>query len=57
MINQEQGAVLDPKMSATAIVVTYVLIPVALFVGISLFAYATTISKTESEDSVLTHIK
>jgi large-conductance mechanosensitive channel len=57
MINQEDGYVPGPALSALETIVTFVVIPTALFLLISLITYAATAQRKKSSKSVITHIE
>ncbi|ASY27461.1 hypothetical protein PHILAsVB114_02110 [Candidatus Planktophila limnetica] len=57
MINQEDGTIPGPALSALETVITFVIVPTALFLVISLIAYAATADRKKSEKSVITHIE
>ncbi len=57
MINQEDGTIPGPALSALETVITFVIVPTALFLVISLISYAATAQRKKSEKSVITHIE
>jgi large-conductance mechanosensitive channel len=57
MINQEDGTIPGPALSALETVITFVIVPTALFLVISLLSYAATAERKKSEKSVITHIE
>jgi large-conductance mechanosensitive channel len=57
MINQEDGTIPGPALSALETVITFVIVPIALFLLISLIAYAGTAQRKKSTKSVITHIE
>jgi len=57
MINQEDGTIPGEPLSALETVVTFVVIPTALFLLISLIAYAATAERKKRSKSVITHIE
>jgi large-conductance mechanosensitive channel len=57
MINQEDGTIPGPALSALETVITFVIVPTALFLLISLIAYAGTAQRKKSTKSVITHIE
>ena len=57
MINQEDGTIPGPALSALETVITFVIVPTALFLVISLISYAATAHRKKSEKSVITHIE
>jgi len=57
MINQEDGTIPGPALSALETVITFILVPTALFLVISLIAYAGTAQRKKSSKSVITHIE
>lgn len=57
MINQEDGTIPGPALSALETIITFVIVPTALFLVISLIAYAGTAQRKKSAKSVLTHIE
>jgi large-conductance mechanosensitive channel len=57
MINQEDGTIPGPALSALDTIITFVIVPTALFLVISLIAYAGTAQRKKSAKSVITHIE
>jgi large-conductance mechanosensitive channel len=57
MINQEDGTIPGPALSALETIITFVIVPMALFLVISLIAYAGTAQRKKSAKSVITHIE
>jgi len=57
MINQEDGMIPGPALSGLEAIITFVIIPVVLFLVISLIAYAGTAQRKKSAKSVITHIE
>ena len=57
MINQEDGMIPGPALSALETIITFVIVPTALFLIISLIAYAGTAQRKKSAKSVITHIE
>lgn len=57
MINQEDGTIPGPALSALETIITFVLIPTAMFLVISLIAYVATAPRKKSSKSVITHIE
>ncbi len=57
MINQEDGTIPGQALSALETVITFVLVPTALFLVISLIAYVGTAQRKKSSKSVITHIE
>ena len=57
MINQEDGTIAGPALSALETVITFIVVPTALFLVISLIAYAATAQSKKSTKSVITHIE
>ena len=57
MINQEDGTIPGPALSALETVITFVVVPTALFLLISVIAYAATAQRKKSSKSVITHIE
>jgi large-conductance mechanosensitive channel len=57
MINQEDGTIPGPALSALETIITFVIVPVAIFLVISLIAYAGTAQRKKSAKSVITHIE
>ena len=57
MINQEDGTIPGPALSALETIITFVIVPVAIFLVISLIAYAGTAQRKKSTKSVITHIE
>ena len=57
MINQEDGTISGPALSALETVITFIVIPTALFLVISVIAYAATAERKKSSKSVITHIE
>ena len=57
MINQEDGTIAGTALSALETAITFIVIPTALFLVISLITYAGTAKRTKSSKSVITHIE
>ena len=57
MINQEDGTIPGEALSALETIITFVLVPTALFLVISLLAYVGTAQRKKSSKSVITHIE
>jgi hypothetical protein len=57
MINQEDGFVPGPGLSALETIITFVVVPTVLFLVISLLTYAGTAKRKKSTKSVITHIE
>jgi len=57
MINQEDGTIPGEALSALETIITFVLVPTALFLVISLLAYVGTTQRKKSSKSVITHIE
>ena len=57
MVNQEDGTIPGPALSALETIITFVIVPVAIFLVISLIAYAGTAQRKKSAKSVITHIE
>jgi len=57
MINQEDGTIAGPALSALETVITFVVVPTVLFLVISVIAYAATAERKKSAKSVITHIE
>jgi large-conductance mechanosensitive channel len=57
MINQEDGTIPGQALSALETVITFLLVPTALFLVISLLAYVGTAQRKKSSKSVITHIE
>jgi large-conductance mechanosensitive channel len=57
MINQEDGTIPGPALSALETIITFVIVPTTLFLVISLIAYAGTAQRKKSAKSVITHIE
>ena len=57
MINQEDGTIPGPALSALETVITFVIVPTALFLLISFIAYVGTAQRKKSTKSVITHIE
>ena len=57
LINQEDGTIAGTALSALETVITFIVIPTALFLVISLITYAGTAKRTKSSKSVITHIE
>ena len=57
MINQEDGFVPGPALSALETIITFVVIPTALFLVISVLTYVGTATRKKSSKSVITHIE
>ncbi|CAB4625299.1 unannotated protein [freshwater metagenome] len=57
MINQEDGFIPGPALSALETIITFVVVPTVLFVVISVLTYAGTAQRKKSSKSVITHIE
>jgi large-conductance mechanosensitive channel len=57
MINQEDGFIPGPALSALETIITFVVVPTVLFVVISVLTYAGTAQRKKSAKSVITHIE
>ena len=57
MINQEDGTIPGTALSALETVITFIVVPTALFLVISLIAYAATAKRKKSSKSVITHFE
>ena len=57
MINQEDGTISGPALSALETIITFVVVPTVLFLLISVIAYAATTQRKKSSKSVITHIE
>lgn len=57
MINQEDGTIPGPALSALETIITFVVVPTVLFLLISVIAYAATTQRKKSSKSVITHIE
>jgi hypothetical protein len=57
MINQEDGTIPGEALSALETIITFALVPTALFLVISLLAYVGTAQRKKSSKSVITHIE
>ena len=57
MINQEDGFIPGPALSALETIITFVVVPTVMFVVISLLTYAGTAQRKTSSKSVITHIE
>lgn len=57
MINQEDGTIPGTALSALETVITFIVVPTALFLVISLIAYTATAKRKKSSKSVITHIE
>ena len=57
MINQEDGFIPGPALSALETIITFVVIPTAMFLVISLLTYVATAPRKKSSKSVITHIE
>ena len=57
MINQEDGTIPGPALSALETVITFVVVPTVLFLVISVIAYAATTQRKKSSKSAITHIE
>ena len=57
MINQEDGTIPGEPLSALQTIITFVVVPTALFLLISLIAYVGTAQRKKSAKSVITHIE
>lgn len=57
MINQEDGTIAGPALSALETIITFVVVPTILFLVISVIAYASTAQRKKISKSVITHIE
>jgi large-conductance mechanosensitive channel len=57
MINQEDGLMPGPALSALETIITFVVVPTVMFLVISLLTYAGTAKRKKSSKSVITHIE
>ena len=57
MINQEDGFIPGPAMSALETIITFVVVPTVMFIVISVLTYAGTAQRKKSAKSVITHIE
>ena len=57
MINQEDGFIPGPALSALETIITFIVIPTAMFLVISLLTYVATTPRKKSSKSVITHIE
>lgn len=57
MINQEDGFIPGPALSALETIITFVVVPTVLFLVISLLTYVATATRKKSSKSVITHIE
>ena len=57
MINQEDGFIPGPALSALETIITFVVVPTVMFVVISLLTYAGTAKRKKGSKSVITHIE
>ena len=57
MINQEDGTIPGEPLSALQTIITFVVVPTALFLLISLIAYVGSAQRKKSAKSVITHIE
>ena len=57
MINQEDGFIPGPAMSALETIITFVVVPTVMFIVIWLLTYAGTAQRKKSAKSVITHIE
>ncbi len=57
MINQEDGFIPGPALSALETIITFVVVPTVLFIVISVLTYASTAQRKKSSKSVITHIE
>lgn len=57
MVNQEDGTIPGEPLSALQTIITFVVVPTALFLLISLIAYVGTAQRKKSAKSVITHIE
>lgn len=57
MINQEDGTIPGEPLSALQTIITFVVVPTALFLLISLIVYVGTAQRKKSSRSVITHIE
>jgi hypothetical protein len=57
MINQEDGFIPGPALSALETIITFVVVPTVMFLVISLLSYVATAPRKKSSKSVITHIE
>jgi large-conductance mechanosensitive channel len=57
MINQEDGFIPGPGLSALETIITFVVIPTVMFLVISLLTYVATAPRKKSSKSVINHIE
>ena len=57
MINQEDGFIPGPALSALETIITFVVVPTVMFLVISLLTYVATAKHKKSSKSVITHIE
>lgn len=57
MINQEDGFIPGPALSALETIITFVVVPTVMFLVISLLTYVGTAKRKKSTKSVITHIE
>jgi hypothetical protein len=57
MINQEDGFIPGPALSALETIITFVVVPTVMFLVISLLTYVATAPRKKSSKSVITHIE
>ena len=57
MINQEDGFIPGPALSALETIITFVVVPTVMFLVISVLTYAGTAKRKQSTKSVITHIE
>jgi hypothetical protein len=57
MINQEDGFIPGPALSALETIITFVVVPTVMFLVISLLTYVATAKRKKSSKSVITHIE
>ena len=57
MINQEDGFIPGPALSALETIIPLVVVPTVMFLVISLLTYVATAPRKKSSKSVITHIE
>ena len=57
MINQEDGFIPGPALSALETIITFVVVPAVMFLVVSLLTYVATAPRKKSSKSVITHIE
>ena len=57
MINQEDGFIPGPALSALETIITFVVVPTVMFLVISLLTYVGTATRKKRSKSIITHIE